>query len=214
MATRKQIEANRRNAQKSTGPVTPEGKAASSMNALKTGLYAESLIIPGENPEDLETLTSEYYDYYNPNNPDFRDLVNDLITAVWQLRRLCATEAEIEKHIHADFWRPEEVEFPRGKAAINNYKQLSAFQRRLESARRAYARARAALREYLEDAPAIHAAIQAAQAIGAAPAAPSDLPAIPLSSLPLTQDWLRSGNPAPDAQEAEVSAPTEPPKAA
>ena len=43
MSTRRQIEANRRNAQKSTGPPSVTGKAASSMNALKTGIYAKSL---------------------------------------------------------------------------------------------------------------------------------------------------------------------------
>ena len=56
MPTQKQIEANRRNAQKSTGPVTLEGKAVCAMNAFKTGLYAASLIIPGEKLEDLEEL--------------------------------------------------------------------------------------------------------------------------------------------------------------
>src|SRR5947199_58583 len=43
MATQAQIDANRRNSQKSTGPATDAGKLASSLNALKTGLYAESL---------------------------------------------------------------------------------------------------------------------------------------------------------------------------
>ena len=47
MATEKQIEANRRNAAKSTGPRSPEGKARSSMNALKSGVDAEAEIIPG-----------------------------------------------------------------------------------------------------------------------------------------------------------------------
>jgi hypothetical protein len=49
MASQKQTEANRLNAQKSTGPrgapSGPEGKAASSMNALKSGIDAKSQII-------------------------------------------------------------------------------------------------------------------------------------------------------------------------
>src|SRR6478672_9616546 len=64
MPTRKQIEANRRNAQKSTGPVTAEGKAACAMNAFKTGLYAESLLIPGEKLEDLQELITAYYPHH------------------------------------------------------------------------------------------------------------------------------------------------------
>jgi hypothetical protein len=48
MATQAQIDANRRNSQRSTGPVAAAGKAASCLNAVKTGLYAESLLIQGE----------------------------------------------------------------------------------------------------------------------------------------------------------------------
>jgi len=59
--TEKRLVANRRNALKSTGPTSPEGKARASMNALKHGLRASSLAVPIlENPEDWEahrTLT-------------------------------------------------------------------------------------------------------------------------------------------------------------
>jgi hypothetical protein len=48
MATIKQIRANRRNAQKATGPKTPEGKERTRFNALVQGLRAESAVIPGE----------------------------------------------------------------------------------------------------------------------------------------------------------------------
>src|SRR3979490_705097 len=50
MSTLKQIEANRLNAKKSTGPRTAEGKAAVRLNALKHGLFALDPIIEGENP--------------------------------------------------------------------------------------------------------------------------------------------------------------------
>ena len=73
MPSRKQIEANRRNAQKSTGPVTAEGKAACAMNAFKTGLYAESLLIPGEKLEDLQQLIADYYREHNPTTPEQRE---------------------------------------------------------------------------------------------------------------------------------------------
>ena len=52
MATIKQIDANRRNAQNSTGPQSPEGKQTTALNALKTGLYATAELIPGERAED------------------------------------------------------------------------------------------------------------------------------------------------------------------
>ena len=53
MSSRKQIEANRLNAQKSTGPRSVEGKAAIRFNALKTGIDAKSQVIPGEDPAAL-----------------------------------------------------------------------------------------------------------------------------------------------------------------
>jgi hypothetical protein len=58
MPTQAQLNANRLNAQKSTGPTSPEGKATSSLNALKSGIDAWSHIIPGEDPAELETLTA------------------------------------------------------------------------------------------------------------------------------------------------------------
>jgi len=56
MATAAQIAANRANAQHSTGPRTPEGKTASSMNALKHGADAASVVIPGEDPAQYDRL--------------------------------------------------------------------------------------------------------------------------------------------------------------
>ena len=56
MSTEKQIEANRRNAQRSTGPKTPERKARSALNALQHGIRSSLAVIPGESPENFETL--------------------------------------------------------------------------------------------------------------------------------------------------------------
>ena len=95
MATIKQIDANRRNAQKSTGPATAEGKVRSSSNALKSGVYAESELIPGEDPAALAQLTSEYFDHHQPATPEARDLVDSLIRNAWLLRRLAAAEAHV-----------------------------------------------------------------------------------------------------------------------
>ena len=61
MSTQRQIEANRRNAQKSTGPTSVTGKAVSSMNALKSGIHAKSLVLPSEKLADLEQLIDDYY---------------------------------------------------------------------------------------------------------------------------------------------------------
>jgi hypothetical protein len=68
MASLKQIEANRRNALKSTGPRTPRGKAAVRMNALRHGLRARSLVIPGENPADYHQLCADLEAEWQPQS--------------------------------------------------------------------------------------------------------------------------------------------------
>src|SRR5947208_11247969 len=79
MATDKQTEANRRNAQKSTGPSTAEGKVRSSRNALKTGIHAELLVIYDEKAEDLQALIDEYYTECAPVTPQERFQVDTMI---------------------------------------------------------------------------------------------------------------------------------------
>jgi len=94
MATEKQIAANRRNAQLSTGPRSVEGKAASSRNALKTGLYCRGIIIGKELPSVLEDLEAAYTAQYLPATPTERALVDSLIHYEWLLRRYRWLETE------------------------------------------------------------------------------------------------------------------------
>ena len=88
MATLKQIEANRLNAEKSVGPRTDAGKAISAANALKSGIYSNREVLPDEDPAELEALSREYHDHFQPATPDERDLVDDLVSYTWLKRRL------------------------------------------------------------------------------------------------------------------------------
>jgi len=67
--TLKQIRANRLNAQKCAGPRSDAGKARSGMNALKTGIYAQAQILSGEDPTALKKLSTEFYEYHEPETP-------------------------------------------------------------------------------------------------------------------------------------------------
>lgn len=95
MPTEAQIAANRRNALKSTGPRTAAGKAVSSMNALKSGLHAKSVVIRSEDPADLDALAAEYHAEFRPATPRERDLVDTLVYNQWLIRRLRISEAQI-----------------------------------------------------------------------------------------------------------------------
>src|ERR1035437_8520296 len=95
MATPSQIDANRINAQKSTGPRTPEGKTASSQNAFKSGLDADSQFCYGEQRTDFYRLQVEYFTRFSPQSPEERFHVDTLIRNEWSLRRLFRAEAHL-----------------------------------------------------------------------------------------------------------------------
>jgi hypothetical protein len=69
MSTEAQILANRRNAQKSTGPRTPQGKAAVSQNAVKLGLFAERDVISSESQADFNLYRNQLLDELDPASP-------------------------------------------------------------------------------------------------------------------------------------------------
>jgi len=87
MATQQQIDANRRNAQKSTGPTTPEGRAAVRHNALKHGLTAEILIPSIEDQSEFDRLCDAFETEYQPVGPTEESLLENLAAAKWRLSR-------------------------------------------------------------------------------------------------------------------------------
>ena len=153
MSTLRQIDANRRNAQKSTGPTSVTGKAVSSMNAVKTGIHAKSLILPTEKLADLEELIEEYYRHHQPASPEARLLVDDLITCEWTLRRLGAAETQAWKYQEQESWTGPE-KYPLGKSATVHPNTFSKLQYRLDATRRAIHRALQALKQLQAEAGA------------------------------------------------------------
>jgi hypothetical protein len=93
MASDKQIAANRRNAQSSTGPKTAAGKAMSSRNATTHGLLARDSVAYGERIDDLQHLRQVYLDQYQPATPAEEFLVHQLSSAHWRLQRIERIEA-------------------------------------------------------------------------------------------------------------------------
>ncbi len=95
MATPAQIRANRANAQRATGPRTEAGCEITKRNALKHGLAAQELVIPGEDPAALDALRAELISQYEPANPTENLLVDDLATCFWRLVRARKYESQI-----------------------------------------------------------------------------------------------------------------------
>jgi hypothetical protein len=87
--------ANRRNALKSTGPRTVEGKNRSARNATTHGLFCQHLILPGENKRLFHLLREGMIFTLSPQTYVELLLVDRIVSATWKLRRLQEAEATV-----------------------------------------------------------------------------------------------------------------------
>ena len=106
----KQIAANQANAQKSTGPKTPEGRAVSKMNALKNGIFSKEVLVNGmnlkENSREFAELHERFRQECNPVGPVEEMLVDQIVTAQWRLRRVLRAESgEIALNVDDGAWQ-------------------------------------------------------------------------------------------------------------
>ena len=90
MASKKQIEANRKNAKKSTGPKTGEGKAKSSMNALKHGLTSQRVWLNEEEERDFKEFRLGLVDEMEPWGSLEIQFVCRIAAQMWRLARVPA----------------------------------------------------------------------------------------------------------------------------
>jgi hypothetical protein len=106
----KQIAANRRNAQKSTGPKTKEGRAISGKNALKHGILSREVLVRGlnlkESRREFAALQKRLWDHLKPEGPMEEMMVDQILTAQWRLRRaLTAESGEIALSVDGGQWK-------------------------------------------------------------------------------------------------------------
>jgi len=87
MATKAQIDANRENAKKSSGPKTAHGKRAVSQNALKHGLFAYEAVIRGESHAEYESHRQALLAEWRPVGPTESMLAERIVSLSWRLRR-------------------------------------------------------------------------------------------------------------------------------
>jgi hypothetical protein len=95
MPSKRKSRASRANGAKSKGPVTPEGKARSSRNALKHGLNSEIVVLPHEDRAAFEDLRDSYMERFQPAGQPEADLVETMASARWRLNRLVAIESRL-----------------------------------------------------------------------------------------------------------------------
>ena len=158
---------NRRNAMKSTGPRTPEGKAASSQNRLAHGLCSSALLLPGELQSDFDQLRAETRATYLPKTAEENVLADQLTESLWRLNRAHRVETRISTLVMKDVFEmlddgtePVDTHPDHLLAAgffNNSYDGvLSRMQRYVTAAERSYHRALKALQQAQKNRPVVH----------------------------------------------------------
>ena len=112
MTSFRQLEANRRNAGKSTGPITLEGKQRSRCNAVRHGLTAETVIGALEDSEDYKAFEAAIVADYDAQSTVERELVLRLASLLWRLRRATTMETglfEIEANRPRSFVQGRQI---------------------------------------------------------------------------------------------------------
>jgi hypothetical protein len=97
MTSFRQIEANRRNARRSTAPITEEGKQRSRCNAIRHGLTAETVIGALEDAEDYKAFEAAIAADFDAETAVQRELVLRLASLLWRLRRATAIDTGLQR---------------------------------------------------------------------------------------------------------------------
>jgi len=112
MSTKAQINANRQNAQKSTGPKTADGKAAVSQNAVKHGLFAAEAVISVENPADYELYRDKYLAELLPVGMVESMLAERIVSLSWRLQRAERIQNEVfDNMIESEVTNPSAIRY-------------------------------------------------------------------------------------------------------
>jgi hypothetical protein len=143
MASAAQIEANRLNARKSTGPRTPEGKAKAAQNAIKHGLFAREGVIRGEDREEFEVHREMLLEQLNPAGPLEGILAARIVDLTWRLRRAAQDQNEAfgalyDRHTAGtpEPQEPEERGATLGRMILVDFSQGAVLERLLRYERR------------------------------------------------------------------------------
>ena len=121
VTSERQKAANQANALHSTGPKTPEGKAAVRLNALRHGLLARDVVLPGEDADAFEELLNQVRADLSPVGPIEELLVDQVINAMWRLRRLARAETALFD------WRIRELKVSQLADQVGSYEVTSRF---------------------------------------------------------------------------------------
>ena len=157
-------ETSRANGARSNGPATEEGKAKSSLNAIKHGLTSNKVVVlQNENPEDYARLAADFADTFQPANLAEGSLVQEMINAQWKRVRaeaietglmdlaLCAVEPELGKTFEGEVDESIKIALAYRKNFENNARALANIERQIVRLSRMFQKSHDKLKELQED---------------------------------------------------------------
>ena len=134
MISEKQLEANRRNAQSSTGPKTVEGKANSSRNNLRHALTGQISLLPTEDREAHDAFCNGLIESLNPETPLEHQIAHSIAEDHWRLNRIRAIENNMFALGHKGEHREIQIALADAKtfqAQAHQFQLLSIYEQRL-----------------------------------------------------------------------------------
>ena len=133
MSTDAQINANRENARSSTGPQSTEGKAKSSLNAIRTGLTGRTVLLPGDDIAAYQQHVACLEDHYKPLTGAEKLLVQSVADSEWRIGRIPSLEAGIYALGRLEFAAEFENEDPAVSATMLDAKTFLVHHRQLNN---------------------------------------------------------------------------------
>jgi len=90
---------------------TLEGKARSAKNAIKHGLFAKQLLLPGESAEELQSLIQDHLDQFQPQTAMETRIVHAMAATNWRMNRLANMETNLLSNflLERSKWMPQEL---------------------------------------------------------------------------------------------------------
>jgi hypothetical protein len=129
----KQLAANQANAQLSTGPTSPEGKAKSSLNAVKTALTGRAVLLPTDDAAAYERHHTAYHEELRPVGPRETALVQSLADIHWRLGRIPALEMAIYARGRSQFANKFDHEDESVRAGLIELETFLAYEKQLRN---------------------------------------------------------------------------------
>jgi hypothetical protein len=145
MATAAQISANQQNATHSTGPKTPEGKAAAARNSTKHGLSGAFTVLPHEDQDEFDILLACLRDEFHPGNEHESFLVEQMAQSRWRLARARRLETAMFEQMLNGHIPADDDQRIAAKLVSGGDRALAAIQRYASAAERSYYKAHAEL---------------------------------------------------------------------